>query len=398
MSDPSFLVSTPTFTDPALAPAGRHLRQVLFPAPNLDQRRIRSTGPTIGPALPRPDAERPWPSAASTPTRRRGAARCAPRPTGWPAGWPAAPRSRPRTPSPRPGRFGPAPSIRAIENLLRCGANVQPGVGVPMALISGRLAAAAGRPVAGALCDDGQHGSATRGRRASAAESPRALAAVGFAGSVLIAVVVLLGRRDPGLLPRPPTPRSSRGSPIGGAPCQDRCSTSAWPPWSLAWLRLGPAHPRPARPAPTGARLRRIALGWLRADRRRDAAGQPRPVGLRRAGPARAPRPRPVHARPVRAARARSPKRSATAGSTRPAPYGPLWLTLGRLVAYAGDQRLGHGRWCCGCSRSPASCCWPGRCRSWPNAPADGPSSRSGSGWPTRWCSCSGSAAATTTC
>jgi phytoene desaturase len=31
---------------------------------------------------------------------------------------------------------------RRVENLVRCGANVQPGIGVPMALVSGRLAAA----------------------------------------------------------------------------------------------------------------------------------------------------------------------------------------------------------------------------------------------------------------
>jgi len=43
--------------------------------------------------------------------------------------------------------FGQTGPLRAatldshIENLLWCGANVQPGVGVPMALISGRLAA-----------------------------------------------------------------------------------------------------------------------------------------------------------------------------------------------------------------------------------------------------------------
>jgi phytoene desaturase len=34
MSDPSFLVSTPTFSDPALAPTGRHSYHVFFPTPN----------------------------------------------------------------------------------------------------------------------------------------------------------------------------------------------------------------------------------------------------------------------------------------------------------------------------------------------------------------------------
>ena len=42
------------------------------------------------------------------------------------------------------GQTGPfrAPTLdRRIENLVFCGSNTQPGVGVPMVLISGRLAA-----------------------------------------------------------------------------------------------------------------------------------------------------------------------------------------------------------------------------------------------------------------
>jgi phytoene desaturase len=39
------------------------------------------------------------------------------------------------------GPFRPSTMDRQIENLLFCGGNTQPGVGVPMALISGRLAA-----------------------------------------------------------------------------------------------------------------------------------------------------------------------------------------------------------------------------------------------------------------
>ena len=44
MSDPSFLVSTPTVTDPSLAPAGRHTYYVLFPVPNLVRGRIDWAG------------------------------------------------------------------------------------------------------------------------------------------------------------------------------------------------------------------------------------------------------------------------------------------------------------------------------------------------------------------
>ncbi len=57
MSDPSFLVSSPTFTDPGLAPDGRHVRQVLFPAPNLDAGDL--DWPVIGPRVPRPDRRHP---------------------------------------------------------------------------------------------------------------------------------------------------------------------------------------------------------------------------------------------------------------------------------------------------------------------------------------------------
>jgi phytoene desaturase len=40
------------------------------------------------------------------------------------------------------GPFRPPTLDHRIENLVFCGANTQPGVGVPMVLVSGRLAAA----------------------------------------------------------------------------------------------------------------------------------------------------------------------------------------------------------------------------------------------------------------
>ena len=36
MSDPSILVTNPTYTEPGLAPPGKHVYYVLFPTPNLD--------------------------------------------------------------------------------------------------------------------------------------------------------------------------------------------------------------------------------------------------------------------------------------------------------------------------------------------------------------------------
>lgn len=41
MSDPSLLLTTPTLTDPALAPEGRHLQYLLAPCPNLDAAPLR---------------------------------------------------------------------------------------------------------------------------------------------------------------------------------------------------------------------------------------------------------------------------------------------------------------------------------------------------------------------
>jgi phytoene desaturase len=143
MSDPSFLVSTPTFTDPSLSPDGRQLRQVLFPAPNLAGARpidwateapvyrehmlatlaargLTVTGPGDGNDV----------LALRTPADWLAA--------GLAGGTPFAAAHTVRQTGPlRAATLDPH-----IENLLWCGANVQPGVGVPMALISGRLAAA----------------------------------------------------------------------------------------------------------------------------------------------------------------------------------------------------------------------------------------------------------------
>ena len=139
MSDPSFLVSSPSRTDPSLAPPGRAGYYVLFPAPNA---RAPIDWPTVGPryrdeimaTLDRrglPGFEhgieveelltpRDW--------QRQGLA----------AGTPfAAAHSFFQS---GPFRF---PTLdRRVSNLVFCGSNTQPGVGVPMVLLSGRLAAA----------------------------------------------------------------------------------------------------------------------------------------------------------------------------------------------------------------------------------------------------------------
>ena len=142
MSDPSFLLTTPTLTDPSLAPAERHTYYALFPAPNLDRRRH----PVID-----------W-------QRERGAYRDrivatleARGYTGFgdgiecehlvtPADWQAmglaagAPFAAAHSFG-QTGPFRPATLDRRIENLVFTGSNAQPGVGVPMVLLSGGLAA-----------------------------------------------------------------------------------------------------------------------------------------------------------------------------------------------------------------------------------------------------------------
>jgi phytoene desaturase len=135
MSDPSFLVTTPTVSDPGLAPPGKSAYYVLFPTPNLtapiDWRKVRyrddvvgvleSAYPGFGEAIELEHVTTPldW--------QRRGLA----------AGTPfAAAHSFLQT-----GPFRPANFPRSYENIVFAGSGTVPGVGVPMVLISGRLAA-----------------------------------------------------------------------------------------------------------------------------------------------------------------------------------------------------------------------------------------------------------------
>jgi phytoene desaturase len=141
MTDPSFLVTNPTRTDPLLAPTGRETYYLLFPAPNLDH--------------PHPiDWDR-------TATRYRDHMLATLESRGYegftdgievsslvtPADWAraglaaGAPFAAAHTLA-QTGPFRHPTLDRHIENLVFCGSNVQPGVGVPMVLLSGRLAAA----------------------------------------------------------------------------------------------------------------------------------------------------------------------------------------------------------------------------------------------------------------
>ena len=136
MSDPSLLVTNPTHSDPNLAPPGKQIYYVLFPTPNLDApidwnltkdryrdeviRTLEDRGYVgFGDAI---EVEN-----ITTPTdwADRGMERGAPF---------ASAHSFIQTGPFRPGNLWG-------ENVVFAGSGTQPGVGVPMVLISGRLAA-----------------------------------------------------------------------------------------------------------------------------------------------------------------------------------------------------------------------------------------------------------------
>jgi phytoene desaturase len=145
MSDPSLLVSTPSVTDRSLAPEGGQVLSVVAPTPNLDPRSGGNPSidwPTLGPRyrdeLLATLEARGWTGVSGAieveqlQTPHDWAAQ------GMAAGTPFAlahtfSQTGPFRPSTLPRR-GP-------ENVVLAGSSVQPGVGVPMVLMSGRLAA-----------------------------------------------------------------------------------------------------------------------------------------------------------------------------------------------------------------------------------------------------------------
>ncbi|BBY61782.1 phytoene desaturase family protein [Mycolicibacterium helvum] len=137
MSDPSLLVTRPTAGDPSLAPPGRDLLYVLAPAPNLEVGMVDwdSIGQSyarevvdvaIARLMPGLDAEV---LDVVTPADwgRQGMI----------AGTPfALAHTFAQT-----GPFRPANMVRGVANAVLAGGSTVPGVGMPTALISGRLAA-----------------------------------------------------------------------------------------------------------------------------------------------------------------------------------------------------------------------------------------------------------------
>lgn len=139
MSDPSLLLSNPTLTDPSLAPSGRHAYYALFPVPNLDRAPLdwATTGPRYYDEMLAVLDARGLGGAV-----RGIEAQQLVTPADWAAQGLAAgsPFSAAHTFS-RTGPFRLSTRPTRSPNLLFCGAQVQPGVGVPMVLLSGRLAA-----------------------------------------------------------------------------------------------------------------------------------------------------------------------------------------------------------------------------------------------------------------
>jgi len=136
MTDPSILVTNPSYSDPSLAPEGKELYYILFPTPNLDAPiDWKEIGPRYRDECIQVLEERGYVGLGesievenvTTPLdwADRGMERGAPF---------AAAHSFGQTGPFRPGNMWG-------ENIVFTGSGTQPGVGVPMVLISGRLAA-----------------------------------------------------------------------------------------------------------------------------------------------------------------------------------------------------------------------------------------------------------------
>ncbi len=138
MGDPSLLVTRPTASDPGLAPPGRDLLYVLAPAPNtevgaVDWDATSSTYVehmlgTVRARLPQLGDDMEVLSVVTPADWGR---------QGMAAGTPFALAHN----FAQTGPFRPANTVRGVENVVLAGSSTVPGVGVPTAVMSGRLAA-----------------------------------------------------------------------------------------------------------------------------------------------------------------------------------------------------------------------------------------------------------------
>ena len=138
MTDPSFLVTVPTHDDPDLAPPGKSSYYILFPTPNLDAAiDWKREGSRYREQILRTmEANGYTDFAASIEVEQMTT----------PLDWQAqgmergAPFASAHTFF-QTGPFRPSNIAKGFENVVFAGSGTQPGVGVPMVLISGRLAA-----------------------------------------------------------------------------------------------------------------------------------------------------------------------------------------------------------------------------------------------------------------
>ncbi|MDP9239026.1 MAG: phytoene desaturase family protein, partial [Actinomycetota bacterium] len=138
MSDPSILVTNPTHTDPSLAPAGRHTYYVLVPTPHTGAGLDWSVlGPRYRDEVVAVLEARGYVGFGDAIEVEQVVT-----PADWQASGLAmgAPFAAAHTFG-QTGPFRPANLAPALDNVVFTGSGTQPGVGVPMVLISGRLAA-----------------------------------------------------------------------------------------------------------------------------------------------------------------------------------------------------------------------------------------------------------------
>jgi phytoene desaturase len=140
MSDPSLLVTNPSRSDPSLTPVGRQSYYVLAPAPNLTVPTIDwrgSAGPIYQADLIDTLEQRGYTGFGDAIEVSRLVTPADWAAAGMAAGTPFAAAHTLRQTGPfRPGNLHPV-----LDNVVFVGSGTQPGVGVPMVLISGRLAA-----------------------------------------------------------------------------------------------------------------------------------------------------------------------------------------------------------------------------------------------------------------
>jgi phytoene desaturase len=140
MSDPSLLVSNPTRSDPSLAPDGRETYYVLAPVPNLVTANLpwrgRLAREYAGELIATLEARGYYDFGAGIEVSHVVT------PADWAASGSAAgtPFSAAHTFT-QTGPFRPGNLHPGLSNVVFVGAGTRPGVGVPMVLISGKLAA-----------------------------------------------------------------------------------------------------------------------------------------------------------------------------------------------------------------------------------------------------------------